>query len=41
MVKPEDAVKNMPTGPDPQKYVDRINELKNAGADHMNLRRIA
>ncbi|HSD57316.1 MAG TPA: TIGR03557 family F420-dependent LLM class oxidoreductase [Methanotrichaceae archaeon] len=35
MVKPEDVVKNMPTGPDPQKYIDRINEFQKAGADHV------
>jgi coenzyme F420-dependent glucose-6-phosphate dehydrogenase len=40
MVSPEDVVKNMPTGPDPQRYIDEINKFIEAGADHICLHQI-
>ncbi len=40
MVKPEDVVKKMPIGPDPQKYEDKIRELHDAGADHICVHQI-
>lgn len=40
MVSPEDVVKNMPIGPDPQSYIDMINRFVDAGADHICLHQI-
>jgi alkanesulfonate monooxygenase SsuD/methylene tetrahydromethanopterin reductase-like flavin-dependent oxidoreductase (luciferase family) len=40
MVSPEDVVKNMPIGPDPQRYIDEINKFIKAGADHICLHQI-
>jgi G6PDH family F420-dependent oxidoreductase len=40
MVSPKDVVKNMPIGPDPQRYIDQINEFIEAGADHICLHQV-
>lgn len=40
MVTPEDVVKNMAYGPDPQRYVDKVNEYVTAGVDHIVVHQI-
>lgn len=40
MVSPKDVVKNMPIGPDPQRYIEEINKFTQAGADHICLHQV-